>query len=205
AKWENIGIKALKPQVIEKLKVFHIALNTEDDRQPALQRALEGWGEYRQLDWRAGRNRLQDDILRESAFEPHLVFMQIQSDGVVNPMTLQRYKQKTDAFMVNWNGDVRPTPQAWMGQVGEVVDLTLITNKSQIADYESMGCQRVGYLQIGYDEKMFYPKKTKKTQDVIFLGSNYGCLILWFAVMAGRNMMGWLTIPQRRSYTGSRR
>jgi len=174
AKWGRLGLTVNDLPKVDKIRVLHIALNTADDEQPALRRALEGIGEYHQIDWRQQRHRINDILLSEGArFDPHIVFMQLQAEGVINPLVLQRFAQKTDAFIVNWNGDVRPSVQHWMGYLGEVCDMTLITNRTQIPEYERLGCQRPGYLQIGFDDRNFKPKDAKKTREVVFLGTNY--------------------------------
>lgn len=164
-----------------EMRVLHVALNTPTDTQPGLERALRALGPYKQLDWQQIKNEyglmlMNQRILDEAIeFKPDLIFIQVQTD-VLDPFMLYKLKSILPGCVIaNWNGDVRPTMPPWMSVIGAKIDLTLITNKSQTAEYLRKGCRRVEYLQIGFDEEVFKPDDGKRDgKPVVFMGSNYG-------------------------------
>jgi spore maturation protein CgeB len=156
------------------MRVLHIALNNL--RQDALCDALASLGPYREIDWIAEINRkgLEDfrsDLIASAVeFQPDLVFMQLQTPGVINPATAG----SLPGFRVNWTGDVRqPIPQ-WYIDLGKAIDLSLFTNTADVDAMRAQGAA-ADYLQIGFDPDIFNRGSTpiNKTQDVVFMGTYY--------------------------------
>lgn len=105
--------------------------------------------------------------------KPDLVFMQIQTPGIISVDTAKYISSKST--VVSWTGDVRfPTPE-WMLEIGKHIHLTLFTNM-----YDVEVCRKAGikadYLQIGFPDKIFTPDGPVKENcpDIIFMGNNIG-------------------------------
>jgi hypothetical protein len=105
--------------------------------------------------------------------KPDLVFMQIQTPGIISVETAKYISSKS--IVVSWTGDVRfPTPE-WMLEIGKHIHLTLFTNM-----YDVEVCRKAGinadYLQIGFPDKIFTPDGPVKENcpDIIFMGNNIG-------------------------------
>ena len=120
--------------------------------------------------------------------KPDIVFFQIQADNVVSLETARKVKEHS-AFVVNWTGDVRqPTPN-WFLPFGKEIDLTLFTNETDVKYCNKHGV-KADFLQIGYDETIYYPPTfelhipkeglkyaglvpSKKDIEIVFMGNNY--------------------------------
>lgn len=161
------------------MKIIHVALNAPGSPQLGLKRALASLGEVREIDWMANKRRGVSTgwQLIEFAvdFKPDLIFMQLQTEGVIymnDLISLSNLPHKP--FVISWTGDVRhPTPRHYF-EVGREIDLTLFTNTN---DIEAMRSENVAadYLQIGFDEQQFTPDGDRgQWPDVVFLGNNYG-------------------------------
>lgn len=156
------------------MKLLHIALNNA--RQTALCNALASLGEYEEIDWIAVRQKegaagLQQHILHTcNWFHPDVVFMQLQSAGVVELDTLRNIP----GFKINWTGDVRqPLPQ-WYIDTGREVDLSLFTNTWDVEAMRSLGLN-ADYLQIGFDPEIYCKgEPVDKTIDIVFMANHYG-------------------------------
>lgn len=156
------------------MKILHIALNNL--RQASLCDALQEQGEYLEIDWinEVRRNGVQtfrrDLITRAQQFKPDLTFMQLQTPDIVDPETAKQIP----GYKVNWTGDVRqPLPQ-WYVDLGKVIDLSLFTNTSDVDAMRKAGC-KADYLQTGFDQNIFFPKKEgEQVFDIVFMGNHYG-------------------------------
>ena len=163
------------------MKIIHVALNSPGSPQHGLKRALASLGEVREIDWmanqRRGRSNGRELVELAIRLQPDLVFMQLQTGGVIAPSDLETLRcLDKPPVVVSWSGDVRhPTPQHYF-DTGRAIDMTLFTN---LCDVESLRAAdvRAAYLQIGFDEHTFTPfgsRSRKQTPPIVFLGSNYG-------------------------------
>lgn len=155
------------------MKVLHIALNML--RQTALCDALASLGEYKEIDWIAYEQQFGRSALRQhcidtaKAFEPDIIFMQLQTPDVLDRHTLEQMP----GYKINWTGDVRqPLPQ-WYIDLG--ADLTLFTNTADVDVMREHGLN-AGYLQTGFDPAIFNrgSAAVEKEHDIVFVGNHYG-------------------------------
>lgn len=160
-------------------RVLHLHLSTPDDPQAGLVRALRGLGDYAQIDWPA-RNRDIAGALLEAAnwLRPTLVFMQLQTNGVVDPGLVARLRPllAPDGVIATWCGDVAaansPWTVGWQVPLGQAVDVTLHTSLTHVKALRAAGVT-AGYLQIGYDEEQYRPADVTRADGVVFLGNRY--------------------------------
>lgn len=103
-------------------------------------------------------------------FQPDIVFMQIQSPGVVDAEFIKKF---SGALVINWTGDVRfPIPQ-WYIDIAPYC-VTMFTNMNDVHSLSHMG-YNADYLQIGYDPNIYNPDIPEIIKhDVVFLANNYG-------------------------------
>lgn len=152
------------------MKILQIALGNQFDIRDAL--AL--YGDVIYWDWT--KNQCDVNFAMRSLIEEHkpdLVFMQIQTPGVIRPWMMKELSEKTK--IVNWTGDVRqPTPQ-WYIDVGRHIHLTLFTNIHDVEVCRKQGV-KADYLQIGVPDKIFRPEGpvAENVPEIVFFGNNPG-------------------------------
>jgi hypothetical protein len=172
-------------------RVLHIHLSTPEEPQVSLCRALESLtaaGEYRRVDWTAlsDEERRRSVIATAASLRPTLIFMQLQSPGVLQPDTIAEMRRVTGIdrlVIVSWCGDVGgingpyPVPgDRWAYDVAAHCDLMLYTSMSQARAHRSRGMHNAAYVQIGYDEDRYFEggdAEYGSRFDVAFLGANY--------------------------------
>lgn len=154
-------------------RVLHFALNTPQDNQPALERALRSMGPYRQIDRpkfsiEAGARELERQC---EEWDPALVFMQLQHPRILTPEQVGRIKAP-GRTVVNWSGDMQSPMPSWYAELG--ADLTLLTTEDWPEKLRARGV-KADYLQVGFNQEIFHPwGRTREIEPIIFLGSNYG-------------------------------
>ena len=163
-------------------RVLHLHLETADDPQAGLVRALSGLGEYTQIDWQKARDagRLADAVLLAAhRLRPTLVFMQLQTPGVVSPELVAQLRPllAPAGVVATWCGDVAgpnsPWSVGWQVPLGQAVDLTLHSSLTHVEALRAVGVAGAAYLQIGYDRAQYRPAAIEKVHDVCFLGNRY--------------------------------
>lgn len=98
------------------------------------------------------------------------IFMQIQRPGIITPDLANFMAKKS--FVVNWTGDVR-NDITWYKQVGQKIQLTLFTNTNDVLQCRKHGVN-ADFLQVGFDNNIFYPDKKINPEDKItFCANNY--------------------------------
>lgn len=107
------------------------------------------------------------------AHEPDLMFMQIQTPGIISIDTAKYLSERTKT--INWTGDVRLTTPQWMIDVGRFMHLTLFSNMHDVEFIRKFGI-KADYLQIGVPDKIFTPhgKAKENAPEIIFMGNNVG-------------------------------
>jgi len=165
-----------------KERILHIHLDTDDDPQYGMQRALNLWGsDVSRIAW----TRVGAEATRRQAVEvcrqqqPTLVWMQLQTPDVLDASTLRQMREAApNALLVTWCGDVgRCDPNEvlpWEAEVADNVHLCLFSSTTQAHAYRAHGHPGASYLQIGCDTQWFRPANATKKYRVAFLGQNYG-------------------------------
>lgn len=154
------------------MKLLHVAMGS-----PEIDRSFRELGHsVERIDWRQWKNReaLNMQVMSVcTRFSPDVVFMQLQTPGVIHPHTV-RFMRERGAVVMNWTGDVRdPLPDHYP-QLGPHVNVTLFTNLTDVSIMRGMGYD-ADYLQIGYDETIYRPpERPVKREGVVFIGNNYG-------------------------------
>lgn len=126
----------------------------------ALSRAKNKFGEqhivqeFDYLEWEVSHPGKMRDKLFElvDTFKPDVIFMQLQSWLPITPGMLGELRNRTNATIINWNGDQAPGGLAApeMLQILRHVDLQLITNMDVVSVYEREHI-KWAYWQIGYE------------------------------------------------------
>ena len=160
------------------MRIIHVALNAPGSPQHGLKRALASLGEVREIDWmalqRQGQSTGRHLFQMVQEWQPDLVFMQLQTEGVIAPVVLWEIQNLSPRpVVISWSGDVRhPTPRHYF-DVGKVIDLTLFTNYNDVAHLESEVAS-ASHLQIGFDEQTFTPfGRELEVPPIVFLGNYY--------------------------------
>lgn len=169
-------------------RVLHVALRTPTDKQEGLDRALRSSASsYSVVDWMSAEadGTLADQLYEEAArILPTLVFMQLQRSSPVTPKVVEALREKcdADAVIVNWDGDQHHEPQSaerrWFVELGHSVDTSLVVNTRHPEEYAAMGVRFPGYLQIGFDEAVYFrAEASQKTHPTVaFLANCYAHL-----------------------------
>ena len=97
-----------------------------------------------------------------------VVFMQIQSPNVIHPETARVLSEKSLVF--NWTGDVRKDLKAYT-QIGSHV-ITLFTNQTDVLTMRGLG-YRSDFLQVGYDNQIYYDQKIERLNNVAYCANYY--------------------------------
>lgn len=179
----------LGPTRVER--VLHIHLWTEGEPQTSLRNALahltdDAGGGYRRIDWTRFQNSIERDatILRVAEeLRPTLVWMQLQTAGVVSPALISELRKISNPLIVSWCGDVGRDP-AWSHALAPHVDAMLFSSMTQVEEHRALGFVNAAYLQIGYDEDVHqanpWPRPSasgahfaNRMNRVLFLGQNY--------------------------------
>lgn len=166
-------------------RVLHVHLETADDQQAGLVRALQKLGAagYSQVAWPNMSQAVVERAIVEAAtlLRPTLVFMQLQTPNIVSPAVIARVREVVNdprLVVVTWCGDVAgrnsPWDVEWQVPLGCAVDLTLHSSFTHVKALRTAGIERAAYLQIGYDEEQYQPAPgTPREHDICFLGNRY--------------------------------
>ncbi len=113
-------------------------------------------------------------IERCVAFEPHLLYLQIQHTDIIDGTTVKRIKERLPKTkIVNYTIDVRNYIPPTYKDVGLQSDFNLISSTGQLDMFRSHFGNNVKYLQIGYNPQMYYPtdRPNKFDYDVSFIAN----------------------------------
>lgn len=155
------------------MKLLHIGLDA--DKNSSLDKTFKRHvAEYRAINTSESNLELAISTML-ARFTPDVVFMQIQTPGVVSHDSLNELKD-SGAFVINWTGDVRYPLPRWYIETGKRIDLTLFTNMPDVYAARQTGIN-ADFCAIGYDPDIYRPDyNTKKDIEVAFFGNNYGTL-----------------------------
>ena len=135
--------------------------------------------EVRVVDWRRyakdnHKHKVEPLCIREAMdFRPDLAFCQFQAPGLITP-ALPKSLASIGCFSINWSGDVRSPLPEWFKEVAPFFSVTSFTNMPDVDEIRAMG-HRAEFLQVGYDERLYYPPPdSHERSGVVFIGNNYG-------------------------------
>lgn len=155
------------------MKLLHIGFPN-----PAMGRAFMRHTEYKFIDWTAWTAipnnvpNLHKHITEVcDDFNPDIVFMQIQSPGVITP----EFVQTLPGHVINWTWDYRvPTPE-WMVDLAPYVT-SAFTNETDVDYLKSLG-HRAVFLQGGFDNDVYDPDGAINSNadmvEIVFMANNY--------------------------------
>lgn len=156
------------------MNILRIVLDGEEYPHYTLSKAFEKnfgadnvhtiwWQKYKDL------NELNNLIINTVETNNYdAVFMQLQMDGVINEEAAKAINKYSLGF--NWTGDVR-TNIDWYIRMGKYF-ITLFTNTTDISKMHLLGL-KADYLQIGYDDKYYFPKESICHNNIVFCANYY--------------------------------
>lgn len=154
---------------MHNLKLLHIGVSASGTPYNGLQKAMMELCEYKEL--RPGCSHAE---VLEITFNwvPNIVFMQIQTPGIVRHETIE-YLKGIGSFVINFTGDARkPIPQ-WYIDMGRYFDISLFSNETDVLTLASKGLKS-DFLQLGFDHEIYSPNgKSARGHDVVFMANNY--------------------------------
>lgn len=152
-------------------KILHIGIFNHFEPQWSLRRALQNISsEYYEFDWQSIKGDVGRTIL-EYAEKADVIFLQIQTAGVVSPQILKYVNDKVKVF--NFTGDVRqPVPQ-WYIDLAPYCT-TLFTNNTDAEYLKGLGYD-AEYFQIGYNSDFYKSDGDKDLEypEIVFIGNHY--------------------------------
>lgn len=153
------------------MKTLFVSLGKQEDIRDALLK----YGDVIYWDWSGySAQRFNSMLIRlTDVHKPDLIFLQIQSPGVISTQTAKAISGK--CRVVNWTGDVRSPLPKWFIDIGHNIHCTLFSNMTDVELARAQGI-RADYLQIGFPTKIFN-EKVKANLDapeIIFMGNNCG-------------------------------
>jgi spore maturation protein CgeB len=158
------------------MKILHIGLCVNPNGYSSFPQAFKdiiGEGNYREIQTASdpGFNKRCVDLFNEQ--KPDIVFMQIQSPGIISNETCKHFKDN-GAFVINWTGDKRHVVPQWMIDIAPYVSLTSFSNMEDVYKMREAGF-KAEYLEIGYDEDIYTPiGEAYNVPEIVFFGNNYG-------------------------------
>lgn len=149
-------------------KILLVALGVQNH----LKAALQDYAKVVYWDWTSRKRTFNRDLINlYNQHKPDLIFLQIQTPGVIDVNTVRLLK---DAVIVNWTGDVRTPLPRWYIDIGRHINLTLFSNMPDVVEARRNGIKSE-YLQIGLEHNTFVPKgEIRKEADILFMGNNVG-------------------------------
>lgn len=164
-------------------KLFHVALRTSFEKQPALAAALKSIARagYDEIGWQAtpAPLRVRKIVEKVSALRPTIIFMQLQSKDALDAKDIEFIRKAAgNPTIISWDGDLRDEPadpgRKWFVELGKVIDASLVTNTVHPPIYKSLGVRGAGYMQIGIDENIYKPATpARNVPEIVFLASKY--------------------------------
>jgi len=158
-----------------KMKILHIGLCATPNTMNGFQKAfidVVGKENYREV-YTGDKNLDYESVKLFDELKPDIVFMQIQSEGIINKSTCEYFKIH-GSFIINWTGDKRQEVPQWMIDLAPYVSLTAFSNMDDVNAMRSLGFKSE-YLEIGYDPEIYKPEgEALNMPEIVFMGNNYG-------------------------------
>ena len=110
-------------------------------------------------------------LTKEHAID--LIFLQIQSPGIVDPIALKECKDN-GAIIFNFNGDIREELPPWHYDVAEVINCSLFTNMLDVRRIREKGFN-AEWLELGVDQERYKDHGVRHTSpEIVFMANSYG-------------------------------
>jgi hypothetical protein len=157
------------------MRILHIALLNGAAPNFPISKAFQKHSDYyEEIDWvkqlKKGIDHLQRHILKVAEKGFDIIFMQIQTGGIIHIDTAKELRKKS--FVINWTGDVRENID-WYINLGQNIDLTLFTNFTDVEKCRKYGVN-ADYLQVSCDNKIYQKIDNKiNSPEIVFLANNY--------------------------------
>jgi len=154
-------------------KVLHIGFSN-----PALGKAFRDTVDYRFIDWTdwtAIPNNIENlhkYITKTSDdFSPDIIFMQIQSPGVITP----EFIKTLPGLIINWTWDFRGNTPEWVMDLAPYC-ISAFTNENDVYRVLMTGNKSV-FLQSGFDHEIYKSDDDSDTvsesPEIVFMANNY--------------------------------
>lgn len=157
------------------MKILHIGLCVQPKPYNGFQQAfidVVGQDNYREIAT-SDKDLNVNTLLLFNEFKPDIVFMQIQSPGIITHSVCKIMKDD-GAYIINWTGDKRHEVPQWMIDLAPYVSLTSFSNMDDVKTMRSLGFKSE-YLEIGYDPEIYKPEgEALNIPEIVFMGNNYG-------------------------------
>jgi hypothetical protein len=157
-----------------KMRLLHIGIFSDNEPQVSLRQALRNnsdfYEEYNHSHY--NKKQISEIMLRNvNSNNVDVIFLQIQSDGILDLETLKYIKEK-GIKIFNFSGDVRTPLPKWYLDVAPYC-FTLFTNENDVEEIKKAGF-KAEFFQVGYNQ-IFYNNhsEVKKEADIVFFGNNY--------------------------------
>jgi len=153
------------------MKLLHIGFPN-----PSLGKAFGEKTDYRFVDWTAWTavpNNVENLHKRITElcgeFEPDVIFMQIQSPGVMT----SEFVKTLSGLVINWTWDYRESTPRWIVDLAPYV-ISAFTNEADVEYLRSLGYDAM-FLQGGFDDSTYKPTGgvNPDAPDIVFMANNY--------------------------------
>lgn len=171
------------------MKLLYLPLNVPGDEQFG---TVDGFEQnlgkdnvhvYDYLDQarRHGNNTVEPVFIgKAKEVQPDWIHMQIQSERVITPKSLNTIKQfLPNVVITHWMGDWRAQVPPNLAQICKLCDVSFLSNEGQLPMYKELGAPMVQYWQNAVTEWIdIFPREHKdisfEVPEVVFCGNNYG-------------------------------
>lgn len=159
-------------------KVLHIRLDAPQYSSDGMEQGFKDAGfEYDSLYWQQikfneGVESLRARMItRASKTLPDIIFMHVQSEGVLDEATIQELNKYS--FTILFTEDVRGT--IWQEPLLSQLGLMIFTNQDDVDILKDKGFTNVAYLPTSYNHLIYKSgvPSGKDYGDIIFIGNNY--------------------------------
>lgn len=156
------------------MNILHAGCTAKGEPLNGFQKALvKVCTEYREINTTSTHKG--DELIRvNNEIKPDIIFFQYQQADVVPASVMIKLKvDNPTAWVVNYTGDVRyPLPNHYV-ETGKLIDNTLFCNYTDVWEARRLGVKS-DYLQYGIDPEIYFPSEGTRTQDIVFMGNDYG-------------------------------
>ena len=135
-------------------------------------KAFRRYADYHEIN--CGTPNINELMLAKAReIKPDLLFLQIQTEGVINPITVEIIRHELRTIIFNFSGDVREPLPKWYMELAPIIHSTLFTNMVDVETVKAAGhCS--DFLEIGFDPEIYNPiGPVNFKAPIVFMGNNY--------------------------------
>jgi hypothetical protein len=150
------------------MRLLFIGIYNATEQQMSLRKALASiCDDYKEYNFDSHKNI--NNILATT--NAHVVFMQIQREGVIRPSVVRDLKKK-GVKIFNFTGDVRQPLPNWYVEMAPYVT-SLFTNLTDVEYIRARGF-KAEYFQVGYNTHFYNTTgHISAAPRIVFMGNNY--------------------------------